>query len=78
MEINGLFIVTSSCYLMCLGVIMVYSSSSIVAISRFDKPKFLFKRQLITLVVGTIVLIIIATIPYKVWRKRIFVGELRC
>ncbi len=56
-----------------LGVIMVYSSSSIVAISRFDKPaNFFFKRQLITLVVGTIVLIIIATIPYKVWRKRIF------
>ncbi|MGM2508917.1 FtsW/RodA/SpoVE family cell cycle protein [Bacillus cereus group sp. BceL035] len=56
-----------------LGVIMVYSSSSIVAISRFDKPaNFFFKRQLITLAAGTIVLIILAIIPYKVWRKRIF------
>ncbi|MCW9131143.1 FtsW/RodA/SpoVE family cell cycle protein [Bacillus paramycoides] len=56
-----------------LGVIMVYSSSSIVAISRFDKPaNFFFKRQLLTLAVGTIVLIIIATIPYKIWRKRLF------
>ena len=55
-----------------LGVIMVYSSSSIVAISRFDKPANFFKRQLITLAAGTIVLIILAIIPYKVWRKRIF------
>ena len=46
-----------------LGVIMVYSSSSIVAISRFDKPaNFFFKRQLITLAAGTIVLIILVII----------------
>lgn len=52
---------------------MVYSSSSIVAISRFDKPaNFFFKRQLFTLAVGTIVLLILAIIPYKIWRKRIF------
>lgn len=31
-----------------------------------------FKRQLITLAAGTIVLIILVIIPYKVWRKRIF------
>ncbi|KFM99483.1 putative lipid II flippase FtsW [Bacillus clarus] len=56
-----------------LGVIMVYSSSSIVAISRHNWPaNYFFKKQLLALAVGTIALVVIATIPYKVWRKRIF------
>ncbi|MBE7101820.1 FtsW/RodA/SpoVE family cell cycle protein [Bacillus cereus] len=56
-----------------LGVIMVYSSSSIVAISKHNWPaNYFFKRQLFILAVGTIALVIIAIIPYKVWRKRIF------
>ncbi|MFJ8352729.1 FtsW/RodA/SpoVE family cell cycle protein [Bacillus paramycoides] len=55
-----------------LGVIMVYSSSSIVAISRHNWPaNYFFKRQLVALAVGTIMLAIIISIPYKLWRKRI-------
>lgn len=56
-----------------LGVIMVYSSSSIVAISsRHNWPAdYFFKKQLFALAVGTIMLAIIVAIPYKLWRKRI-------
>ncbi|GLV61989.1 cell division protein FtsW [Bacillus mycoides] len=55
-----------------LGVIMVYSSSSIVAISRHNWPaNYFFKKQLIALAIGTIMLAIIVSIPYKLWRKRI-------
>ncbi|PFJ14148.1 cell division protein FtsW [Bacillus cereus] len=55
-----------------LGVIMVYSSSSIVAISKYNWPaNSFFKKQLITLAIGTIMLVIIVPIPYKFWRKRI-------
>ncbi|EJP90130.1 putative lipid II flippase FtsW [Bacillus cereus] len=55
-----------------LGVIMVYSSSSIVAISRHNWPaNYFFKKQLIALAIGTIMLAIIVAIPYKLWRKRI-------
>ncbi|QWG46304.1 putative lipid II flippase FtsW [Bacillus mycoides] len=55
-----------------LGVIMVYSSSSIVAISKHNWPaNYFFKKQLIALAIGTIMLAIIVAIPYKLWRKRI-------
>ncbi|MED0904992.1 putative lipid II flippase FtsW [Bacillus nitratireducens] len=55
-----------------LGVIMVYSSSSIVAISKHNWPaSYFFKKQLVALAIGTIMLAIIVAIPYKIWRKRI-------
>ncbi|MGE7880830.1 FtsW/RodA/SpoVE family cell cycle protein [Bacillus sp. NPDC094077] len=56
-----------------LGVIMVYSSSSIVAISsKYNWPAdYFFKKQLFALAVGTIMLVIIVSIPYTFWRKRI-------
>ncbi|PEI91796.1 cell division protein FtsW [Bacillus pseudomycoides] len=55
-----------------LGVIMVYSASSIVAITRFEKPaNFFFNKQLLALTIGTVGLGIIVAIPYQFWRKRI-------
>ncbi|KAB2444428.1 putative lipid II flippase FtsW [Bacillus luti] len=56
-----------------LGVIMVYSSSSIVAISsRYNWPAdYFFKKQLFALAIGTVMLAIIVSIPYTIWRKRI-------
>lgn len=58
-----------------LGVIMVYSASSIVAITRYEKPAdFFFNKQLIALAVGTIGLIITMVLPFQFWKKRIIVG----
>ncbi|MGE6538298.1 putative lipid II flippase FtsW [Bacillus luti] len=56
-----------------LGVIMVYSSSSIVAISsKYNWPAdHFFKKQLVALAIGTAMLAIIVSIPYTIWRKRI-------
>ncbi|MED2516129.1 FtsW/RodA/SpoVE family cell cycle protein, partial [Bacillus thuringiensis] len=60
-----------------LGVIMVYSSSSIVAISRHNWPaNYFFKKQLITLAIGTVLLVIVASLPYKFWRKRIILSAM--
>ncbi|MDM5189656.1 FtsW/RodA/SpoVE family cell cycle protein [Bacillus sp. DX4.1] len=58
-----------------LGVIMVYSASSIVAITRAEKPAdFFFNKQLFTLIGGTIIgLGIVMPIPFQFWRKRIIV-----
>ncbi|MEI4831157.1 FtsW/RodA/SpoVE family cell cycle protein [Bacillus sp. FJAT-53711] len=58
-----------------LGVIMVYSASSIVAITKYY-PKYgwtsdhFFRSQLKAMLVGTIGLLIIMFIPFQVWRKR--------
>ena len=59
-----------------LGVIMVYSSSSIVAISRHNWPANYFLKQLITLAIGTVLLVIVASLPYKFWRKRIILSAM--
>ncbi|MBO1578827.1 MULTISPECIES: FtsW/RodA/SpoVE family cell cycle protein [Bacillus] len=56
-----------------LGVIMVYSASSILAVTKYGKPaNYFFYKQLLALGIGTVLgLGIIAAIPYQVWRKRI-------
>ncbi|MFJ8530666.1 FtsW/RodA/SpoVE family cell cycle protein [Bacillus sp. NPDC094106] len=59
-----------------LGVIMVYSASSILAITKYAKlnlpSDYFFRKQLVALGIGTVLgLGVIATIPYQVWRKRI-------
>ncbi|MED0939060.1 FtsW/RodA/SpoVE family cell cycle protein [Bacillus mobilis] len=55
-----------------LGVIMVYSSSSIVAISsKYNWPAdHFFKKQLVALAIGTVMLVIVVIIPYKLWREK--------
>ncbi|HHK5532203.1 TPA: putative lipid II flippase FtsW [Bacillus mobilis] len=56
-----------------LGVIMVYSSSSIVAISSKNNwpADHFFKKQLVALAIGTVILVIVVIIPYKFWREQI-------
>lgn len=64
-----LFIITI--ILCCIGLIMVFSSSSVAAILRYDKaPTYFFIRQLIFLFVAFIGGIIILYIPTK-WYKSI-------
>lgn len=56
-----------------LGVIMVYSASSIVAIMKNKPANFFFNKQLFILAIGGIVFVFISIIPYRLWRKRIIV-----
>ncbi|ALQ69523.1 putative lipid II flippase FtsW [Bacillus thuringiensis] len=61
-----------------LGVIMVYSSSSIVAISSKNNwpADHFFKKQLVALAIGTVILVIVVIIPYKLWRKKIVLAAM--
>ncbi|MGE7860461.1 putative lipid II flippase FtsW [Bacillus mobilis] len=61
-----------------LGVIMVYSSSSIVAISsKYNWPAdHFFKKQLVSLAIGTVILVIVVIIPYKFWREQIVLAAI--
>lgn len=60
-----------------LGVIMVYSSSSIVAISsKYNWPADHFLKQLVSLAIGTVMLVIVAVVPYKFWRKKIVLAAM--
>ncbi|MCP8970284.1 FtsW/RodA/SpoVE family cell cycle protein [Ectobacillus ponti] len=58
-----------------LGLIMVYSTSSIVVVLKFsDKPlTYFFVKQLKALGIGVVAMVALAVIPYEFWRKRLFV-----
>ncbi|MEB4820360.1 FtsW/RodA/SpoVE family cell cycle protein, partial [Bacillus thuringiensis] len=55
-----------------LGIIMMYSASSIVAVQHYGyNSRHFVDSQLTKLLLGTIGLIICALLPYEIWKKRI-------
>lgn len=55
--------------LTCFGVLMVYSSSSIVAAKRYDDSFYFLKRQGVFALLGFMVLAVSMRIDYHWWRK---------
>lgn len=56
-----------------LGLVMIYSSSSIEAYgdSAFgNNPMYFFKQQVLWLVIGTVACVAAALIPYHFWKRR--------
>jgi cell division protein FtsW len=54
--------------LVIAGTVMIYSSSSIMAIARFKDDLYFVKRQLLYLILGLIIMWFLARFPY--WRLR--------
>ncbi len=52
-----------------LGVVMVYSASSIVAGDRYGDPAFFLKRQALWVLLGTLALLIAQRIHYTTYRR---------
>lgn len=61
-----------------IGVVMIYSSSSITAISRYAKYDFeadhFLVAQIKALIVGSILFVILSRMPYSYLKKNIFIG----
>jgi cell division protein FtsW len=55
--------------LLGIGVVMVYSASSAVALKRFGSDTYFFKRHVVYSLAAILVLIISTRIPYTVYRK---------
>lgn len=55
--------------LTCIGVVMVYSSSAIMAAERFHDGFYFLKRQLIFALVGVVVLVAVSYFNYQNWRR---------
>ncbi|PFJ19677.1 hypothetical protein COD67_05000 [Bacillus cereus] len=54
------------------GILMMYSASSIVAVTNYDySSDFFFRSQLNKLFLGVIGLIICIGLPFHIWKKRI-------
>jgi len=55
--------------LTCIGVVMVYSSSAIMAAERFNDGFYFLKRQLVYTLVGFVLMAVATYFNYKNWRK---------
>ncbi len=55
--------------LTCIGVVMVYSSSAIMAAERFHDGFYFLKRQLLYTLVGFVLMAVATYFNYKNWRK---------
>lgn len=61
-----LFIVA---FLLCFGLIMVYSASSYEAMLKFEDSGYYLKSQLRATVLGIIVMIVVERLDYHIWQK---------
>lgn len=62
------FLLLSMLLLLGIGVVMVYSASSIVAIARFGSDTYFFERQVVNALVAIVVLICCRHVPYSIYK----------
>lgn len=55
-------------FLVGIGIVMVYSASSAVALKKFSSDAFFLKKQAIFSVVGILTLVIFSHVPYRLYR----------
>ena len=59
-------------FLVGVGIVMVYSASSALALKEFGSIYYFFKKQLIFALLGIIALVISCRIPYRIFRSLTF------
>jgi len=55
--------------LLCIGLVMVYSSSAFVAERTFGDASYYFQRQLLSVVLGLVAMLVTMRIDYRRWRR---------
>lgn len=58
-------LIFSVIFLCCIGLVMIYSASSIVALSKFNTPSYYFKRQAVFLAMGALGALVAARVNYQ-------------
>lgn len=56
-------------FLMAFGLVMIYSASSYEAYQDFGSTTYYLRKQLIADILGLVVMIVMANIPYKFWQR---------
>ena len=56
-------------FLICFGLVMLYSASSYSASINFSNSAYYVKKQIIFYGIGTVVMIVMASIPYTFWKR---------
>ena len=65
-DYNVLFLLI---FLICFGLVMLYSASSYSASINFSNSAYYVKKQIIFYGIGTVVMIVMASIPYTFWKR---------
>ncbi len=60
--------------LLCIGLVMVYSSSSFVAAHTYADASYFFQRQIFAVILGLIVMFVAMNIDYRQWRRFSLIG----
>lgn len=56
-------------FLLCFGLVMLYSTSSYYGSTRFGDAAFYVKKQLFATSLGIVAMIVVSMIPYRFWMK---------
>lgn len=56
-------------FLLCFGLVMLYSASSYNAQIKFGSSVWFLKKQAISTLVGIVAMVIVTLIPYQIWKK---------
>ena len=63
-------------FLLGFGMVMIYSASSYSAFEEYKDTAYYLKKQLTAVVIGLVLMIIVANIPYRFWEKFALFGYL--
>jgi cell division protein FtsW len=55
--------------LLCVGLVMVYSSSAFIAARTYGDASYFFQRQLLSVVLGLVAMLVTMRIDYRQWRR---------
>lgn len=56
-------------FLLCFGLIMLYSTSSYYGSTRFNDAAYYVKRQMYASALGIVAMLLFSRIPYKFWMR---------
>ena len=61
-------------FLLCFGLVMLYSTSSYYGFTRFDDSAYYLKKQLFATSLGIVAMFVVSMIPYQFWMKLASLG----
>lgn len=61
-------------FLLGFGLVMIYSASSYVAFQDYKDSAYFLKKQLVAVIIGLLLMIIVANIPYHFWERFALLG----
>ena len=63
-------------FLLGFGLVMIYSASSYSAFEEYKDTAYYLKRQLTAVIIGLVLMIVVANIPYHFWERFALLGYL--